>query len=91
MSIFLRAAGARTALAAILMIGAFTGPALAQAPQNRTSSPAKSEASKPALGACRVTERSGGKTCTANVPEAACQYIAREGGGPYAWTDEGCP
>ncbi|KQO77901.1 MAG: hypothetical protein ACAH20_11770 [Methylobacteriaceae bacterium] len=47
----------------------------------------------PALpkGACRVTDRLGGRSCTGDVPESACAAIAKEAKGEYAWTQDECP
>lgn len=81
----------RVTWAAALVAGPLLGgPAWAQQP-NQTGAGTAPAPKPQATGACRVKDYVGGRSCTADVPEAACAAIAREAKGQYTWTAEECP
>ncbi|ACA15910.1 hypothetical protein M446_1394 [Methylobacterium sp. 4-46] len=89
---------ARIAAAALL---ALAPAGVARAQQARPDRAATGTASQspgtaaqppaPAVGACRVRDQVGGRTCTDSVPESVCAAIAREAKGGYTWSGDECP
>jgi hypothetical protein len=88
-----------TAVSAALLAGACLGFGPAQAQQSpplRAQQPgvrgaATDGRASVALGACRVKDQAGGRSCTGDVPEATCAVIAREAKGTSTWTPDPCP
>jgi len=82
---------AGAALLAVPLLAPLAVSAQVAAPGGGTAT--RQDQPAPALpkGACRVTDRLGGRSCTGDVPESACAAIAKEAKGEYAWTQDECP